>query len=1123
MKPRNQRLLVTSVGALLTTLVHVSANGEDVELFVGTGGVSSIQSRPNILLILDDSISMNAEVESQVDYDPAVTYDGTCDSSRVYWDTGSRYDPGRPPRADECGSTDKWIEREKLVCAAALAAFDAPSGGTYTDKMAQFHPAGFYRSESWGDISSGREDRFVECEDDWGRHGDGTDADDVYPRNDEDNLWTDRSRNGISWRDTGRTYTIYDGNYVNWVNGPGQSSSRLEIMQEVAVNLVNSVGGVNIGLMSFNNNQGGLVRHAIEDVSTGLSGLISAVNDLGPDNWTPLSESLYEAHQYFRGGSVGYGDDYRADDDAFDPNNSDVYQTPIEYACQKNHIVLLTDGEPNGDGDADSWIRTLVDVDGKSFADHTGSATCDTEEYPSHLNPNGGQCLDDLAEYLHEADLSPLEGKQNITVHTIGFWIDLPVLEQTAERGGGTYYTADDTGSLTSALTAIVSEILETQTTFVAPAVSVNAFNQTRNLDELYFSVFRPSSTTHWPGNLKKYRIRASDGVILDSLGNPAVDEATGFFADSSKSYWSASVDGPNVARGGTASLIPNPRNVYTNLNGATLTAATNRISTDNVSLTDEVLGSDATNPPTREQVIAFINGLDPGDVDNDGVTDEPRYQLGDPLHSRPATVIYGPNNDDGRIYFATNEGYLHSFDIATGAEKWAFVPSEFLGNQIAHLVNGSTDDKIYGIDGNIAVQIVADVDNEIETDEKVYIFFGMRRGGNFYYGLDVSNPDQPRVLWRLGPDELPGLGQTWSTPVPARIEIGGATQNDEKLVLVFGGGYDTNQDSAAAGSDSVGNAIYIVDSVTGSLLWSASASSDADLTLTTAAGRNADMTYSIPADVKVVDINSDGYADRIYAADMGGQVWRFDVHNGNQVESLITGGVIAQLGAAGTENPTLAQTRRFYNAPDTAFVSSGGETFIHVGIGSGYRSHPNSLDHADRFYAIRDYTAFKWHTQAEFDAVTPFIDTDFVDATTNLNATVTSASAGWKIQLGSGEKVLAEALTFNGEVFFTTFQPGTTGTSCVPALGINREYRVSLFNARPVVNLDGVVDPDGLTLEDRYIERDGSILSRTTVMFLDDEVSGSTSVLGVTQANSTNLNFNTAPRRTFWTQESID
>src|SRR5690606_25425111 len=182
----------------------------------------------------------------------------------------------------------------------------------------------------------------------------------------------------------------------------------------------------------------------------------------------------------------------------------------------------------------------------------------------------------------------------------------------------------------------------------------------------------------------------------------------------------------------------------------------------------------------------------------------------------------------------------------------------------------------------------------------------------------------------------------------------------------------------------------------------------------------------------------------------------------------------------------------RFYNAPDTAFVSTGMGTFMHVGIGSGYRSHPNSLDHSDRFYALRDYTAFKWHTQDEFDDVTPFTDSDFVDATTDLNASVTANDAGWKLELGSGEKVLAEALTFNGEVFFSTFRPGSTGTSCVPSLGVNREYRVSLFNAAPVVNLDDSVDSDDLTLEDRYVERDGSILSRTTVVFLDSTAEGS-------------------------------
>lgn len=1146
MKATSKRAIVACAGGLWIMLAHASAaNAEDIELFVG-GGQTSIQAQPNILLILDDSGSMDSVVESQVDYDPSVTYDGTCDSSRVYWAEHSFFGFGgqpEPPDEDECGSTDRWIAYNSFVCQEARNAFMVIDGGTYTDRMAQFRTD----TDRWDDIDDDFNNRIVECEDDWGEHGDGSSASAVYPRNnDQNNKWTSNPGSAIDWDGffgfggVGSIYSVYHGNYVNWLNGPGANSTRIEIMQEVASNLINSVGGVNIGLMSFDNDDGGLVRHAITDVGGSRSSLISAINDLEANGFTPLSETLYEAHQYFRGANVVYGDNGVAA--ARDPSDDDQYATPMEYSCQKNHIVLLTDGEPTRDFGADDEITDLVDAQGDSFSDLTGSGTCDTESYPSHLSPEGGVCLDDLAHYMFEGDLSfPLDGQQNVTTHTVGFWVDLPVLEDAAQRGGGNYYTADDTGSLSSALTAIVTNILETQSTFVAPAVSVNAFNQTRNLNDLYFSVFRPSGSAHWPGNLKKYELRPSDATIVDAQDDPAVNPDTGFFAENSESFWSGFADGPDVELGGAASLIPNPRSVYTYISGTTLTASGNVIESGNMAVTDELLGTDIAGP-TREQVIDYINGLDPADFDNDDITDEPRNQMGDPLHSRPATVIYGPDNTDGRIYFATNDGYLHSIHTNTGVEQWAFVPPEFLENQRELMVDSATDDKTYGIDGNIVVQTVADHDNEIESGEKVYIFFGMRRGGSVYYGLDVSNPDQPEVLWRLDASDLPGLGQSWSTPLPTRIDIQdpGVTQNEDKTVLVFGGGYDTSQDNELqpADPDVEGNAIYIVDSETGDLLWHAS-DSGANLNLSTDDGNNATMNYSIPADVRAVDLNSDGYADRIYAGDMGGQVWRFDVHNGaDDVDDLITGGAIAQLGAAHLQSPTVADSRRFYNAPDVAFVSNDQQTFMHVGIGSGYRSHPNNTDVSDRFYALRDYGAFTWLTQSEFDALDPTEDSDLVEVANDIGATVAVNSAGWKFSFDAagtdGEKVLAEALTFDGEVFFSTFRPGSSGDSCTPALGTNRQYRVSLLNASPVTNLDGEVDadndgePDPFTSGDRFSEDDGSILSRTTVIFAEEDDgdgtgSGGLSVVGITEMSTSNLNPDLSPRRTFWTQESVE
>ena len=61
----------------------------------------------------------------------------------------------------------------------------------------------------------------------------------------------------------------------------------------------------------------------------------------------------------------------------------------------------------------------------------------------------------------------------------------------------------------------------------------------------------------HWPGNFKKYRLRATDGLIVDSNDAPAVDAATGFFQTNAQSYWSASTDGAVVTAGGAANRIP--------------------------------------------------------------------------------------------------------------------------------------------------------------------------------------------------------------------------------------------------------------------------------------------------------------------------------------------------------------------------------------------------------------------------------------------------------------------------------------------------------------------------------------------------------------------------------------
>ena len=1061
------RITWLAAGMLWALTAGLPAAADDTELFVGDSTLYP-QSLPNILFILDTSGSMTTLVSTQGSYDPTVTYPGICDPARVYYRRGT----GNPPSCN----TSNWFNLTAYTCWTGQEAF--LTAGRHTDRLAQYDPN---TDDRWERLASGRKSRLVECEDDGGIHGDGSDPAEVWAQDGDDSqLWSNDSNDEVTWGNspTDRIYTTYNANYLNWYNGPtGQLQSRTDIMKEVATATLASVNNVKVGLMRFNNNEGGPVIHAMEDIATARAPMTTTINALPASGWTPLSETLYEAGLYYMGGNVDYGnvgDPDTSISTSRTPLDSNIYLSPIEFGCQKNFVVLLTDGAPTED------VGAQTKIEGLPGFDTTVGTNCDG-------GTGDGACLDDMAEYMFKTDLrSDIPGLQNVITYTIGFAVDLPILASTAAKGGGLYFTADNTAELSTALTNIVTSILDTQTTFTAPAVSVNSFNRTRNLNDLFITVFQATGDIHWPGNLKKYRLKGTE--IVDANGVAAVDPASGFFADGARSFWSPSVDGADVKAGGAANQLPPPgsRQIYTYMGAGPgpIISPANAVARGNAALDDTVLGLGQPDDPTREQVIDFTRGIDVTDEDQDGDTGEPRNVMGDPLHATPQSVIYGPTLDDAVVYFATNDGYLHAIDPDTGVEKWAFIPPDFLGDMVDLYENESSPNKHYGIDGDVVVQTKANNDGVIDSTagEKVFLYFGLRRGGNIYYALDVTDPDDPQFMWRLDSSGLPNVGQTWAAPVPTRINIATSALDSDKMVLVIAGGYDPTQDNLGPSTDSSGNAIYIIDSKDGDLLWYMSRTGSPYK-------NNADMQYSIPADIKVVDIDGDRFADRMFAADMGGQVWRFDIINGQAPAGLVNGGVIAKLGAS-TGSTANADTRRMYYSPDVALISDDDHNFIHVGVGSGHRARPNSVFTEDRFYALRSYEPFQAKPQTFYDTFTPIVEADLVDVTDDTNSVVPIGSPGWRLELRDGgwigEKVLAESRTFDNQVFFTTFTPGAgaSASSCEPALGTTKLYIVDIFNGGAVHNLDGVGDLTSLSETDRFATTRGSISSEVIFLF---------------------------------------
>lgn len=1082
------------VGAALA-ITAVPSLADDTEIFVATSNPLLTGAQPNILFIYDNSGSMESKVLTQEAWDPDKEWSGCYEDNGIYFSTS-----GSVP---SCRS-DNYIWASANRCAASNGPL--ASTGTFSDRMKAWRSY----SKAWLDLSGSNKNRPMECQDDRGVHGETGSSSDTYAANGNSGPWDPDASHEPNFN---TDYTIWSGRWLNWNKSGGTVyQTRLEIVREVTNNLLDNLNGVNVGLMHFNNDQGGTVRQAITDIGTSRDAMKTAVNGLTAETWTPLSETLYEAANYYMGRNVDYGNVGPVKSVAASRTSNTItgttYKKPATLACQKNYIVLLTDGLPTQDTGATAKIKALPNWNAT-----VSKPGC------SGVAGSDGQCMSDLAEYLHKHDLdNELSGLQNITTFTIGFGVDLTLgdtsfLQETARKGGGQYYSAGDTATLQTALTAIVLDILDDATTYSTPTAPVNAFNRTQNLNDVFVSVFSPAINRHWPGNLKQYRFEGS--VMVDQHGNPAVDHDTGFFRDTSQSFWSDEVDGFSAVLGGAAHELPvyTDRRIYTDINGGDLSATSNRFAVTNGDLTASLVGAPDAE---RSTVIEWALGLDVKDDDDDGDSADTSHLMGDPLHVPPVMVIFGgsESSPDATVFVSTNDGYLHAIDPDDGSELWAYMPSEVLGRIYDLYVNDVTPTRSYGLDGEIRVYI----DNNdqhagISGEERVILYFGMRRGGDTVYALDVTDRDAPQLLWKKGGQDagFEELGQTWSTPSVVKVKI----DDEERKVAIFGGGYDDAEDLPGYRMDSRGNAIYMVDAFTGELLWSAGNGSNHDLNL-------GEMKHSIPAAIKIIDLNLDGLADRMYASDMGGRIWRFDVFNGNSSSDLVEGGLFASLGAADLASPALSDVRRFYATPDVAQVFSGHRVYLSISLGSGHREHPLDTDTNEEFYSLRDFNVFSRLGSDEYND--PITRSDLTDITDNVSPELAFDAKGWRLTLDEnpGEKVVAESITFKNTVYFTTFSPGGNGDACVAAGGLNRYYTISVFDGSPLTNLDDSADSEGepdseLTPDDRFVVlAQGGIAPKPVIFFEPDAIM----CIGV---ECDPLDFANPPVRTRWNQDGTE
>lgn len=718
--------------------------------------------------------------------------------------------------------------------------------------------------------------------------------------------------------------------------------------------------------------------------------------------------------------------------------------SPMTDECQSNHIVLFSDGSPTADSSANNIAKNLLKkLPSKDFP---------TYKYFSTYCSGSGGCAEELAYAYHNLDNADhLKGNQPITIHTIGGFISGRTqdrMNDIAHFGGGIAQEGSNATDLRNALKKVFDSISQSAGSFAAPALTVNAYNSLEHSDQLYYSLFKPEVDAAWGGNLKRYRL-GSDGKVLDEQGLPAVDPSTGFFAKNATSVWTLSEDAPDgekVESGGAARRITNPagRKVVSYLgNSKNLMDSSNRISVTNSKVKDnkDLFNSEATDENFRK-MLQWAQGYDSASSDSS----DARRTMEDPLHSRPILVNYGTRTVNGKqeadstIFVGTNSGYLHAFNTneKNPVEEFAFIPKELLPNLKAYYERETQ--KVYGMDGQITVLHTDPNGNRIvDSGEDAYLYVGMRRGGRSYYALDISKRAQPKYMWQIngGTGDFKELGQTWSKMVITTVTWKGK----KKKVILFGGGYDLAEDNNTSRKPhQMGNAIFMIDPETGELLWKASNK--------TGNLRLSDMTSGIVGDIVPVDDDSDGDTDILYAADLGGRIWRIDLieKNSYSANKFAKGGVIADLGT----NDTTVNHVRFFTTPDLIYTDSGkfkkgsGNTLETLGryqiaIGSGYRAHPLNNDTIDNIYIINDF-----NVDGAPSSYSKLTKNDLANYSKYSTASSTKIKNGLYYQLPSlGEKILSRSLTLDGYTYMVSYRPsnGESRSGCDPDIGYARVY----------------------------------------------------------------------------------
>lgn len=860
-------------------------------------------------------------------------------------------------------------------------------------------------------------------------------------------------------------------------------NTKMNIAKRVARNLINNNTALRFGLFTFHDSQGSIggtergeasrLRYAVNDMSVAANktALFTALNGIYGRTSTPLAEGLLEITRYYEGKTSLYSG----------VNGNTAYTSPIQYRCQKNFTIVITDGEATDDdnlpGSGKSALAyTARNSSGgavsKSFSVCTASNATAADGYsvtcPSKYDgtttdrsfgdaDNRSSAIRDVAMYGSVADLrvggtdadlqsfdDPKFAKQNMYTYTVGFSVTNPVLPSAALVGGGKYYTATDEATLSASLADAVNAI-KASTSNAGGLATTNPVKISGN--KLFQPVFNPDG---WYGELRCYDY---DSITYDGAGNIVSGACTPNAkaqipaAGSRKIYSSKWLPAAGQVDSGTATT---GTGAFSFTTGSLASMTTDQ---------KNMLGSTDT---ARQSMITFLRG---GTVS--GMRTR-TYLLGDIIDAQPIVVaapsgvtsdttyaaFQSTNASRSMVFIGANDGMMHAFGISDMTELMGYIPSSVY----PHLDDLSKTD--YGVSGGTPHTYhvngeVRQADLKLNGAWKTILVGGVSQGGQGFYALDATSSSQlttsaaSAVKWEWNDQHDNEMGYAFGAPLIYNVRTSASTVVPAVILV---NGYENDYDDTAVGgkrkAENTAVCTRVVSGVTKACNTSALFIVNADtgklIKKISVPGRSDGIGgLSSPAGV---DFGQDGVLDYVYAGDLSGKLWRFDLTASDPASFSVGSNPVFD---AGTGQPiTLRPVVKAINT--AAGVARG--NLVMFGTGKLQTDIDRNSTTTQSFYAVLDEMATTPTTVSKTSLLQRQFDTDehavsgtgytpgtyrkILDLASNVTFDLTLASEtrkGWYIDFPtSSERLVSSPLLLDYMLLFGTGIP-LSAEKCIP------------------------------------------------------------------------------------------